>query len=252
MALVAHKAAAGAWTQPEGAGITISKIEYSTAATSFDGAGESVSGTFHKLHAETYTEYGLTDAITLIGQIDYDTSWLETTGEPAISEGIGRIGLWTRARVWRNDTDVASAQVGVEFPGGRSGLNAPALGAEPRAVSLKGLYGHSYADDWGNAFLDAQAGVLLRGEDAPAQVELDLTAGRWLADEFLLMGQLFNTFSLNRRADGPQDYDETRGVVSIGWKATEDTTLLLGVSADLATRGLEPQRGAFFSVWKTF
>ena len=88
------EAAGGAWTQPDGAGIVISKVEYVTAPASFDGAGAPAEGDFYKLHVESYVEFGLTDAITLVGQVDYDTSWIETAGEPAVSEGFGRFGLW--------------------------------------------------------------------------------------------------------------------------------------------------------------
>jgi len=246
------EAAGGAWTQPDGAGIVISKVEYVTAPASFDGAGAPAEGDFYKLHVESYVEFGLTDAITLVGQVDYDTSWIETAGEPAISEGFGRFGLWGRARVWADGADVASVQAGVEFPGDRSGVNIPALGAEPAAVSVRGLYGRGFSDDWGSGFLDLQAGLLLRDEDAPTQAEFDLTVGHWLWDNFLVMGQLFNTYSLERRADDLQDYDETKAALSAGWKATEDSTIVLGVSADVATRNLEPTRSVFLSLWKTF
>lgn len=251
-ACLSSQAAAGAWTQEKDAGLTISKIEYATASVGFDGAGEPVPGDFHKLHAEAYVEYGLLDGFTLVGQVDYDTSWLETQGEAAVSEGIGRIGVWGRARLWRGESDVVSAQAGVEIPGDRSGVNAPALGAEPGAVSIRGLFGRGFANDWGSGFLDLQAGPLLRDEGAPAQMEVDLTAGFWFAGDFLLMGQVFNTYSLDRRADDPQDYDETKGQLTVGWRATEDTTILLGASADLATRRLEPTRSVFLSLWRSF
>lgn len=252
VALFPAQTKGGAWTQPEGAGIFISKVEYATASASFDGAGEPAEGEFYKLHAEAYGEYGLIDSVTLVGQVDYDTSWLDTEGEAAMSEGIGRLGAWARVRVWSGQTDVASVQAGVELPGDRSGVNLPALGFEPASFSLRGLFGRGFSDSWGSGFLDVQAGLLLRDEDAPTQAELDLTAGHWFREDFLLMGQLFNTYSLDRRASDPQDYDETKAAISIGWKATEESTFVLGASADLATRNLEPTRSAFLSVWRTF
>ena len=245
-------AIAGAWTLPEGEGLTISKAEYVTASASFDGAGNPAPGKFRKLHMEAYAEYGLTDAITLVGQIDYDTSWLETEGEPAISDGFGRFSIWGRARLWRGQTDVASIQAGLEIAGDRAGVNLPALGAEPSAVSARALFGRGFSTALGAGFLDLQAGALFRDEDAPTQAEFDLTAGHWFWDDLLVMGQLFTTYSVERRDADPLDYDQTKGTLSVGWRSAETTTLVLGASADLATRRLEPTRSISLSLWKSF
>jgi len=245
-------APAGAWTQAEDAGIVISKVEYATADAAYDGAGAPAAGEFRKLHSEAYVEYGVTDWLTAVGQFDYDTSWLETEGETTASESVSRYSLWGRVRLWRGETDVVSVQAGVELPGDRSGVNTPALGAEPAAITIRALFGRGFSTGWGGGFLDLQGGLDLRDEDAPAQAVLDLTAGQRLFDDFLLMGQVFNTYSLDQRAGDAQDYDQTTGALSVGWKFDETSTILLGASADLATRNLEPMRSVFVSLWRTF
>lgn len=250
--LAPNPAESGAWTPAQGTGVVISKVEYETASSSFDGSGEPADGEFHKLHVEAYGELGVTDFFTLVGQVDYDLSWLDTEGEPAISEGFGRFGLWGRTRLWSGQSDVVSVQAGLEVPGDREGLNAPKLGAEPASISARGLFGRGYSSDWGPGFLDAQAGILFRDEDAPTQAELDLTAGHFFFEDIMLLGQFFNTYSLAHLESDPLDFDESKIVLSVGWKAVENSTILLGVSADVATRGIEPSRSVFISHWKSF
>ncbi len=245
-------AVGGAWTPAQGTGVVISKVEFETASAKFDGAGDPAAGDFYKLHVEAYGELGLTDFFTLVGQVDYDQSWIETEGEPAASEGFGRFALWGRTRFWTGQTDVASVQAGFEIPGDREGLNAPKLGAEPAAVSVRGLYGRGYSSDWGTGFLDAQAGLLFRAEGAPTQAELDLTAGHFFFEDIMLLGQFFNTYSLEHLENDPLDFDESKASLALGWKAVENATILLGVSADVATRGIEPSRSVFISHWRTF
>ncbi len=242
----------GAWTPPAGEGVFISKVEYVTANAQFDGSGAPAAGEFYKMHVEGYGEYGLSDWFTLVGQVDYDLSWLNTEGEPAISEGFGRFGIWGRTRLWSGKADVASVQAGIELPGDRSGLNAPVLGAEPGSISVRGLWGRGYSSEWGPGFLDVQAGFLLRDEDAPTQAELDLTAGHWVLDDVMALAQLFNTYSLDYRMYDPLDYDQSKASFAAGWRVSDQSTVLLGVSADVATRNLEPTKSVFLSLWRNF
>lgn len=239
----ANSAAAGAWTRAADDGFTSQTIRY--FATDKGGRNP----TFAQAGLNVYTEYGLTDAITI--GIDSD----QTARTDAAARGLqgGRSGAFIRARIWSGKAgDVISAQLGGSIP-----LSAAPSSAAPGgddANEVKGLlqYGRGIQTDYGNGWAEVSGGFAHFTGGRGDEIKLDLTAGLRPDENWIGLVQVFGTFGLRNAAFGATDFDAVKLKLSIGRKIFGDRTLLFGISRDVITRGADPGFEISVSLWSSF
>jgi len=89
---------AGAWPQPEGETEAIVSVAHSLAHRAFDPTGNAVSqGRFRKIETQIYTEHGLTDHITLVGEVARSTDKTEAFNRQFTDTSFRRVELGARA-----------------------------------------------------------------------------------------------------------------------------------------------------------
>ena len=172
-------ACAGAWTQAKGDGLTIV-----TTARRLAPVGALTGGPISRDTniSQLYLEYGLLDGLTIGAKSYIELSSTDLTASSAA------LGGFVRKRVWQDDqVGVGSIQVGYAHPI-ESLLGDAFAMAEPGAVPeahFAGLYGRSWAGDWGSAFTSTGAAYHLRREGTADDLRFEFTTGyapwrRWM------------------------------------------------------------------------
>jgi hypothetical protein len=234
---------AGAWPMRDGEGLAILKYERQRADRGFDPDGVEVS--INPRHDETlslYTEYGLTDRLTL------QTKAALTRGHDAFVdyEGRGPIELGLRYAPLHTDRSVVSLYLGAAKDGvGRNaGYARPGKGDTDLEVRV--LAGTSR--QWRNmhGFAELQVARLKRGGLAD-ETRVDATAGLRPAPRWLLMvqtyaGQADSKPVRSRWSKSEVSLTHDRGVWSLqaGWRRT------------LSGRETPADQGPVLAVWRRF
>ena len=236
---LAPSANAGAWTRAPGSTFTSQSVKFFTTEFTSD-----TSPSFRKVATSSYLEYGLTDAVTLGGELDYA---LRADGA---EEGL--IRAFARARVWRGEAgDVVSA----EISGGYPALNALSPVAAARDVTPDAKLGVAYGRGlpWGAGGW-AEASLAFRHRmDSPAdEIKLDLTLGWRPNEDFLLIGQIFGTLGLRNEGPFGANYDALKLSLSAGYVLSERRTLLLAIAQDAFGRNIDLGTEIGVTIWTEF
>lgn len=238
-ALAAGEAAAGAWTQPPGAGfLSVGANYYATDP-----------GTYEEVASALYVEYGAFEAVTLGGALETSAPVGVSSGQ----EGDLTITGFARFRLYQGPQgDPFSAQAGVTLPLGDVVDTGQAQLDRERDIDLRLLYGRGFGTDWGDAFIDAQAGLRLRLEDSADEIRLDLTAGLRPAGDWLLLAQAFGTLGLRNADPFGDDFDVLKLAPSVGYRITDGAMVVLGVEREVAGRNIDLGTRFKLAVWTTF
>jgi hypothetical protein len=236
LALAPGAASAAAWTRAPGATF----LSFGTGWFRTDGGYEEAT-------ASIYVEHGVAEAVTVGGAVE-----LVRPSEDDASTDL-TASAFARFRLWRGAAgDPFSVQLGAGAPVGDAFADAPAQTADEPAVEARALYGRGFATGWGDAFVNAEAGVRLRLEESADELRLDLTAGLRPADRWLVMAQSFGTLGLrNAEADG-DDFDVLKLAPSVGYEIAPGVTVLFGVERDVAGRNIDEGTRLRASIWTEF
>lgn len=181
-------ALAGAWTQAPDKWQLISTLGVSRSARSFDNGGvASVTDRSQREMAQTYTEYGWRDGITLFVQTE--SVYANTQTGSGLDNGVGG---GARLRLYHDDDSVLSAEIGGRAAGSYN-FSVSADSNQPgRDGEIRLLYGRGFVWRGMNGFLDAEIGRRFMAAPRPDEMPIDLTAGLWLDDRTMAMIQSFN------------------------------------------------------------
>ncbi|WOF74365.1 hypothetical protein QMT40_002017 [Parvibaculaceae bacterium PLY_AMNH_Bact1] len=106
---VAEPVQAGAWPQPKGDTEIIVSITQALAHRTFDPAGNAVSqGRFKKVETQVYAEHGLTDRITLLGEVARSRDKREAFNRQFTDTEFRRVGVGARAYLFTWDETLYS------------------------------------------------------------------------------------------------------------------------------------------------
>ena len=247
--VLAPPADAGAWTQKQGEGLVIVNLSASSASERFDADGNPIPDRlFEKIEARAYVEYGLRDWLTLTAQPEWRR---KRRGNIAETEGLGRVDLGARARLWRQGGHVASAQFSVRAPGGSDEL--PAIdGADERwEVGARALYGYGFRVWERNGFVDLQMGYRHRFGDPADELRLDATVGFELREGYQLIVQSFNALGLGA-GGGFLDDREHKAALSGVWRLTARWSVQAGAFTTVAGANALRDTGYFGAIWFSF
>ncbi len=240
---------AGAWTLPKGTGQVIVTTAYSFANDAFDEDGQTVATEkFEKFELRGFAEYGLTDWATLVFQPELRLK--EEGGDQ--SNGLGRVDVGLRTRLWRDDYTVVSVEGSISAPGQSNDL-APLNGGDTDwEIELRGLYGRGF-DLWSrHGFLDFQLGYRHRFEEPADEVVADLTFGLDVTERSFAVIQSFNRFSVGD-ADLPfTQTQEHKVAVSTVYRLNDRWSVQAGSQATAYGRNVLRERGFFVALWTKF
>jgi hypothetical protein len=234
---------AGAWPMKDGEGLAILKYEDQKADTGFDPDGLEVSiAPRHDHTLSLYTEYGLTDRLTLQSK----TALTRGHDNFVDYKGLGPIELGLRYAVLRTDRSAVSLYLGAtkDGAGRNAGYAAPGQGDVDLEARL--LAGTSRQWRGMQGFAELQVARLKRSGLAD-ETRVDATAGLRPAPRWLLMiqtyaGQADSHPIRSRWCKGEISLTHDLGVWSVqgGWRQA-----VLG-------RETPADHGPVLAVWRRF
>lgn len=249
---VADRAAAGAWTLPEGRGQTIVTSSFTAGDRYFDRAGRLVPvPEYGKFELTPFAEYGVADWLTALAS----TSLLaaKADGDPAgRREGLGYTELGARARLAGGDTAPLSVQASVRLPGALDRRDRAGIGGTVPELDLRLLGGAGFTLGGVPAFVDGAAAYRVRGGAAPDERRIDLAFGVRPLPRILLLAQSFTTI-VDGRAPGTSRagwYGKLQG--SMVYDLTRTWSMQAGYVRTIAGRDALSERGGILAVWTRF
>lgn len=253
-----NSAYAGAWTQKEGAAQLITSASVTKATKFFDVRGKKRSQLpYYKQEMAAYGEYGLSDGLTLGGQLRFIRAQQETIAGEISAANLGDSEFFLRKRVWKNDFSVFSIQPGITLPSLDSTRTRPKIGADHPTYNLRASFGHSFQLFGRWHYADLTGGYIYRAGKPDDQLVLDTTVGFTVAEKWQVVPQLFLTKS--RRPiktgstftqSGSDNYDLAKGQLSVQYNFSESQGVQLGAFRDLRGRNTGQGNGALVSyIW---
>lgn len=226
---------AQSWTQPAGRGQIIGTV---TLKTLSGGSAEGRSGRRFGNIAEfsPFVQYGATDWLTVIVQPRLQLGW----GGSERQGGYGETDMGARMRLWSDTNSVFSLQAVARLP-----ASLPRFGDTGFGADVRGVYGTNLQLFNLPAFFVAEAGYR-RWSDRPDQWVSDVTLGVKPADDWMVLAQSFNRFSLSFSSS------QTKLQLSVVHRITERLSLQLGGYATAYARNSDRESGIIAALWYNF
>lgn len=189
----AAPAEAAAFLAPPGQGDIITATSFSDTTRAFDDNGRLLPvPAYRKFELGTYVEYGLTDAITLVGQPTADlVHQAAAQAEPPVAAGTD---LGARVGLANFGATIISLQ-GLAHVPFAAGSRQSGLFDQDRvpAADLRLLLGHGFAIGATTGFVDVETSHTWQGDGLPGEWHADLTFGLRPQPQLLIMLASFMT-----------------------------------------------------------
>lgn len=245
-------ALAGAWTMPQGEGQVIAGVTASAADRSF---GNTTSIRFRRILAQTYTEYGWKDGLTLVAETETASVNVTQNGVPyyaqdnAVSAGVrwradGTLGL--------SDWGVFSVEAGFRFAGAFNFAISANRDTGGQGGHVRLLYGNNFRLWDRDGFVSAELGEEFFTGARPNETPLDLTAGLWLGENHLLLAQSFNLYAQKGSIAAYPAFNSHKLELSWVYRWSPRMSLQLGGFFSPAGNNALVEEGAGLSVWRKF
>jgi protein XagA len=245
--LLSLPACAGAWTLDRGHLQIIAGSTMSRATRRFDDkSAPSEKIAFDKLLAQSWMEYGLTDAVTLFAAPEYilansgSNSGVVHARTSSVEAGL-RILLLSRI-----------GMLSVQASGKTAGafdMSVSAGGESGRQLELRLLYGKSFRLLRRDGFIDIEAAERWIKRPRSNEMTLDATAGFWISRRYLFLLQSFNTFSDGAAQPPYEVYRLHKLQASLVQRITPRWSFQSGYFQALAGRNIVQERGFIISIW---
>ena len=246
--LVIGNAQAGAWTVECGKVSVFAGMTASTAAHRFDDGGSASEKTiFRKLLFQNWTEFGLTDAVTLFAAPEYvmAKSGTPTTGVSSVSamslEGGVRILLLTRIGMLSVQGSAKSA--------GAFDMSTSSSGESGRQFEARLLYGRSFKFLGCDGFFDLEAAERWIARPRPDEFAFDATAGWWLTRDYLVLIQSFNVMTAGGVRPPYEPYRLHKLQFSLVSPVTKRWSIQSGYFYSVAGRNIVKETGMVTTLW---
>ena len=241
---------AGAWTLPQGNGQIIQSFFgwQGTGAPWGNGApGQSIS----RVEAQTYIEYGLSNEITLFGQIAAERYDLSPPQASAFT-GLDYSDIGVRAKVWSNDAWVFSFEATAFVPCAHDAAQPAQAGNTGWAGEARALAGHNLKIFNVPAFIDAEVGYRLRSEGPPDEWHADFTLGLKPTARIMWLFQVFNTISTSSTDPQFPTWRSSLAEASLVYALDDHWSIQGGVFSTIATVNTNTEHGLILAVWRKF
>ena len=246
----AAPAAANPWPMPKGEARVIATGIYSHADKIFDSSGNSAEAPdYDQLVAYFLTEYGLTDNLTLVANPGIKKIDIEGGDDHF---GLENVEVGARYRLYHTDRFVLSAQASAFVPGSSRNEGIAQIGGSDFQAEGRMLAGYGFNLGTMNGFTSLEGAYRWRSGDAPNEVKLDLGLGIHAAKGFLLVGNLFNTWSDGRGSDGFPSYRYSNLYAGSVLDVSPRFAIQLGGLATVSGRNALRERGIYSGFWLRF
>jgi len=243
---------AGAWTMPEGEGQIITGAIASAADRSF---GNTDSIRFRRILAQTYTEYGWKDGITLVAATENASVDVTQNGTPfhaqdnAFAAGI----RWRAdALLGIGDWGVFSVEAGLRLAGAFNFAISANRDTGGQGGQLRFLYGNNFRLWDRDGFVSVELGEEFFTGERPNETPLDLTAGLWLGADHLLLAQSFNLYAGAGRIAAYPAFNSHKLELSWVYRWSPKMLFQLGAFVSPAGNNALVEQGLALSVWRRF
>ncbi|MCC2097588.1 MAG: hypothetical protein KDJ29_11895 [Hyphomicrobiales bacterium] len=248
-------AVAGSFLQPAGHGQVIVTTRFERSDRYFDHSGKLIPvRNYRKLELQAWSEYGLSDATTLIfapSVSDMRTSVPPTPVHRAMSirNIYARVEAGARFRLYRSAESVFSVQATAGLGGKVGGGASFGLRQERNEFDIRFLYGRHIRIRDRSGFLDIQGGYRLRS-GAANEWRADLTFGLQLHERWTLLLQSFNQLSGKRGLTPAKRSSKLQA--SLVYQLYRNWSLQAGVFTTVAARNARRDSGMIAAVWRSF
>ncbi len=246
---------AGAWTQEKGRGLFIASGSYYTSDERIDNSGNKQSQpTYSQYLLNPYLEYGLYDGITAGANL-----MLQRTQQSGRHNyGIGDSEFFLRARLWRQDGFVISAEPMLKLPSPDSNRDTPKIGGDDPDAGLGLSAGYGFPA-WGqHHFVNFDAQYRHRFGTPNDQVNIAATAGFGISPTLMLLPQAFITLRTDTPAvatftqSSGDDYNLYKLQLTAVYKITADTSVQFGGFSHVDGKNTGLGHGVLLALWKSF
>lgn len=241
---------AGAWPQPAGETLVISKLAVSEAERAFDAFGKLQGGAgFKRTELEAYTEHGWRESVTLLGK----ASWQDTHAGSKRQRGLASLEGGARARLWTfEDLSVLSIQASVILPGRNHSKTEPLITSGHADYDVRLLNGEPHALFELPGFTDMQLAYRHRGGGPADEIRLDFTYGFRLSEHWMAMAQSQSVTSIGVSRAPFTSYRSQKFQLSLQWQFAEDRYVELGALRTFSGAQIIRETGGFVSLWTRF
>lgn len=249
----ADNAAASPWGRAPGELFLISDFEYfrtQSVLKAFN-TGADVNS-YYRAGGSTYGEFGLTPSVTIGGKAWFGSHWRRESDFVESSGQVLEIEGFAQQKVFQNAFHSGAVKLIVGNAGSRPLDSRPDTPGANLNTSLLFSYGRNIIKKPMKVFVVSEVGLKKRfGADAD-QVIVDSAIGIEPDNRFLLLTDLYTTFSLQNQSMDGADYDVIKLRPSIVWRPTAKWGLQAGLTQEIAGRNLTLGRGYFVALWSRF
>ncbi len=250
---------AGAWNMPKGKGQTISMTTYSTSDTAFT-SGEFADAPvdFTKTESRIFAEHGLTQKITLVGNIAYQTVGFQGLDSSINYEGFDKTELGLRYQIKRREGLAVAVQASYVIGGGpkQSILD---IDGRKDVFELRGLWGQSF--DFGDkhnnkwvGFFDVHLAARARSTERLEDWRADLTLGLKPNEKMFIMVQGFHIdrFSFSKSGFTVPRQSQSKAQISAVFEFKENRWLQFSYLETLAGRNIVKEQAFTVGLWQRY
>lgn len=248
LAIAPHGARAGAWTLDRGHFQAFTGTTASQAARRFDHtsrASEKI--VFSKLFFQNWTEYGLTDSVTLfmapeyvIAHANINDTGVGTTHDISIEAGarallLSRIGM-------------LSLQVSGKTAGAFE-MSTSAGGRRGRQFELRLLYGDNFRLLGYSGYYDLEVAERWIKRPRPNEMVADATIAVWATPKYLIQFQSFNTVAGSSSRSPYEYYRQHKLQFSLLHRLTTRWSFQSGAFISPAGQNIVQEQGFVTQLW---
>lgn len=233
-----------AFLQDKGTTQFIQSAGISSFSRAFDAKGRlKRASTFSKTALDIFIGHGLTDTISLIGEVSSSRMIPRILTATDVDSGT----IWSamggiRARLWHDGTSIVSIQA---LAGG-----ARDTGRDGMVGDIRLLLGHNFTLAGYNGFADLQAGYRQNAPGSRPELRFDTTLGLRLHRDVQIIGQVLTAHGL-RHAGQPQSL-RVKAALSLAWDVTKTWTIQIGGFTTVYGLNTGQEAGATLAVWRRF
>lgn len=235
--MCAGGAEAGAWPKRPGEALTVQSLEI---FETFEAERR-----FAQVLVRTYAERGLTDAVTIGGQLAHSEQEASGPGYEITASGVSEAELFATLAMGQRSRAVSAFRITGAFATSKSALGNRVMGQDA-AIGPSWLLGIG-SDRF---FAEAETGYRRSlGGDAD-QLRFNAAAGL-KRGEAILMAKTHHVRSVLPKDDDGLDFDLGQVALSAVLPLRPRLRVEVGGRADIYTRRTDPGAALFFSIWWT-
>lgn len=246
---------AGAWTLPKGDGQVIATWSLSEADESYSNDSKDlIAAKFSKKELQLYTEYGITDTITLIGKSALHRVNYSPQGERETRTGLGLTRLGIRRNLAHIFGWTVSLQQSLQLSASGEAIPDADLGQSGHGTELRLLAGRNLKGFGVTGFVDVQASETFRFNGNPSSRAYDLTLGFDIPYESQLFAQIFHlqTDANLNSTDLILPNESTKAQLSFVRPINSKNRLQFGAFHTIDGRNTVKETGATLSLWRAY